>query len=114
MLRHVCLTALLLSCAAQAEGDLVATITAAGASARTAITRGSSFELQCTGDARFRTGDSTVVATNTDGAVTKGRKVSLDTLVAFDTESSQTHVAVIPADGSSTIKCDVFARPRSR
>jgi|SRR5687768_12997475 len=104
---------LFLAPAALAEGDLVATITAAGATASTAVKYGQTYELQCNGDARMRTGDSTVTVTNTDGAVTKGRKVLQDVLFPFATDKGQNYVAVIPADGSSTIKCDVFLRTKT-
>lgn len=87
------------------------TITAAGVTANLALKYGQLYEVQCDGDARFRTGAGSGTAVANSGA-TKGRKVLADSLVSFETDASQNYVAVIPADGASTIHCDVFLRPK--
>ena len=97
---------------ALAEGDLLITIQAVGATASGAVKFGQRYEIQCDGDSRFRTGSSTVVVTNTNAATTKGRKVLKDTLVEFRTNGAQNYVAVIPADGTSTVNCDIFEKPK--
>jgi hypothetical protein len=110
--RKLVSAALLLPVFAGAEGVLVGTITGtSGASANLAVKSGYTFELQCDVDSRFTTGKTNTTAAANSGS-SKGRKVSAGDLVTFVTEASDTYVAAIAADGTSTTHCDVFERPR--
>lgn len=121
---------------AYAEGDLVNTltyVTDAGFSTlpdggvgpanplpvpNLAIKGGWTYEIQCDADTRFVTGtDAGTVAANTlpDGGLNppnKGRKIFADTLVQFETSSNQHYVAIIPVDGTTSVNCDIFEKPR--